>query len=119
MKIFGSWSELVSLVLRRTSSPLNTVTIQPGTNTANAGNVTISLPPKTTGASTLADTDTAQTLTNKSIDADANTVTNIENADIKAGAAIARTKLASGTASHVIINDGSGVMTSEAQLAGT
>jgi hypothetical protein len=62
-------------------------------------------------------TDNAQTLTNKTIDADSNTITNIENADIKAGAAIARNKLASGTASHVLINDGSGVMSSEALLA--
>lgn len=60
-----------------------------------------------------------QTLTNKSIDADTNTITNIENADIKSAAAIARTKLASGTASHVLINDGSGVMSSEATLAVT
>jgi len=41
----------------------------------------------------------------------------IVNADINAAAAIARTKLASGTASQVLINDGSGVMSSEAQLA--
>lgn len=36
---------------------------------------------------------------------------------INASAAIARTKLASGTANHVIINDGSGVLSSEALLA--
>ncbi len=59
----------------------------------------------------------AESLTNKTIDADLNTLSNIENADIKAGAAIARNKLAVGTASHVLINDGSGVMTSEATLA--
>lgn len=39
------------------------------------------------------------------------------NADVDAAAAIARSKLASGSANHVIINDGSGVMSSEAQLA--
>jgi len=43
----------------------------------------------------------------------------IVNADVNASAAIARSKLASGTASQVLINDGSGVMTSEAQLAAT
>jgi len=59
----------------------------------------------------------AQSLTNKTIDADLNTITNIEDADIKSGAAISRAKLASGTAAHVLINDGSGVMSSEAQLA--
>jgi hypothetical protein len=39
----------------------------------------------------------AVSLTNKTIDADANTITNIENADIKAAAAIDATKLADGT----------------------
>ena len=58
-----------------------------------------------------------QTLTNKSIDADTNTITNIENADIKAGAAIARNKLASGMANHVVTNDGSGVFSSEQYLS--
>lgn len=41
----------------------------------------------------------------------------IVDADINSSAAIDRTKLASGTADHVLINDGSGVMSSEAQLA--
>lgn len=59
----------------------------------------------------------SQSLTNKTIDADQNTVSNIEDADIKAAAGITRSKLASGTASHVLVNDGSGVMSSEAQLA--
>lgn len=40
----------------------------------------------------------------------------IENADISTTAAIARTKLASGTADHVLINNATGVMSSEAQL---
>ena len=40
----------------------------------------------------------------------------IVDGDVNASAAIARTKLASGTASHVIINDGSGVFSSEARL---
>lgn len=41
----------------------------------------------------------------------------IVNADVNASAAIARTKLANGTAGQVVINDGSGVMSSEAQLS--
>lgn len=41
----------------------------------------------------------------------------ITNNSVDAAAAIARTKLASGTASHVLINDGSGVMSSEARLS--
>lgn len=68
-------------------------------------------------AMTVVGHDTTQTLTNKTIDADLNTITNIEDADIKSGAAIARSKLAAGSNNHVIINDGSGVLNSEAQLA--
>ena len=71
----------------------------------------------TVGGVAVVTTSASQTLSNKSIDADANTITNIDNADIKAGAAIARSKLASGSNNHVLINDGSGVMSSEAQLA--
>ncbi len=58
-------------------------------------------------------------LTNKTYDADGagNVLSNIDDGNIKTGAGIARTKLASGSASHVIVNDVSGVMTSEAQLA--
>ncbi len=37
----------------------------------------------------------------------------IVNADVNASAAIARTKLASGTASYIVANDGSGVMTDQ------
>jgi len=42
----------------------------------------------------------AQTLTNKTIDADSNTITNIENADIKAGAAIDAAKIHDGSVSN-------------------
>jgi len=84
-------------------------------------------------------TGTTQTLTNKTIDSDLNTLSNIVDANIKAGAAIAysklelsdsitdsdistsaaiaRSKVANGTANHVIINDGTGALSSEAQLA--
>jgi hypothetical protein len=43
---------------------------------------------------------TTQTLTNKTIDADLNTLSNIDNADIKAGAAIDATKIADGSVSN-------------------
>lgn len=48
------------------------------------------------------------TLTNKSIDADNNTITNIDNNDIKAAAAIALNKLAATTANRALVSDGSG-----------
>lgn len=53
------------------------------------------------------------TFTNKTIDADGtgNSITNIENADIKAAAAIAVNKLAAVTASRVVTSDVSGFLT--------
>lgn len=51
------------------------------------------------------------TLTNKSIDADTNTITNIDNNEIKAAAAIALTKLAATTASKALQSDASGFIT--------
>jgi hypothetical protein len=61
-------------------------------------------------------TGTSQALTNKTIDADLNTISNIEDADIKVGAAISRAKLASGTANRVVINNGTGVQTDAAAI---
>lgn len=55
-----------------------------------------------------------QVLTNKTIDADLNTITNIENADIKSGANIAFSKLAPLTASKATITDASGVIITSA-----
>ena len=56
-----------------------------------SGNTTLTLPIST---DTLIGRATTDTLTNKSIDSDNNTITNIVNADIKSSAAIADTKLA-------------------------
>lgn len=55
-------------------------------------------------------------LSNKTIDADQNTITNIENADIKSGAAIDRSKTASGTAYRILANNSSGVMSENAAI---
>ena len=64
----------------------DTVTIPTGV-TLDASNATTTLP------ATVVTTTGSQTLTNKSIDSDNNTITNIVNADIKAGAAIDYSKL--------------------------
>lgn len=40
----------------------------------------------------------------------------IGDSDVKAGAAIARSKIAAGSANHIVIDDGSGNLSSEAQL---
>jgi hypothetical protein len=58
---------------------------------------TLTLPDATT---TLLGTNNSAIVTNKTIDADANTITNIENADIKVGAAIDAAKLADGSISN-------------------
>ena len=58
--------------------------------------------------------DSTDTITNKSIDADANTITNIENADIKSAAAISLNKLAATTASRALVSDASGFVSPSA-----
>lgn len=72
-----------------------------------ASNFVMSLPAAT---DTFVGKATTDTFTNKSIDADGtgNSITNIENADIKAAAAIAVNKLAAITASRAVVSDGSG-----------
>lgn len=68
----------------------------------------------TTG--TVVGTSDAQTLTNKTVDVSINTFTNIANSNIAAAAAIARTKLASGTAYRIIANSSNGEMAENAAL---
>lgn len=65
--------------------------------------------------------DETQTLTNKTFDADGtgNSITNIENADIKAAAGIAVNKLAALTADELVISDGSGFLTTSTGVSAT
>lgn len=127
MDIYGSLKEIVSVILRKSGF---LVTVSAPTNTAK--DYSYKLPDTNANSSaTLVTEDHAQTLSNKTLTAPV--ITNFSNAQhdhsasgvggqlidtaIATNAAIRRSKLASDTASAVLINDGSGVMSSEAQLA--
>lgn len=90
MKIFGSISRLVSILFRKDSQD---VTLRPNQSTTYTAARDVQLPPGD-ASHVLVSADSTQTFTNKSIDADTNTITNIENADIKASAGIVESKLA-------------------------
>ena len=74
MKIFGSWSELVSLIFRKNSQA---ITLQPNTATTYTASRTVELPVGD-AAHELVGTAATQTLTNKTIDASSNTISNID-----------------------------------------
>ena len=84
----GSASAAGSILFKEdTDNGTNAVTLIGPASTAD---VTVTLPAST---DTLVGKATTDTLTNKSIDSDNNTITNIVNADIKSSAAIADSKL--------------------------
>jgi hypothetical protein len=70
------------------------------------------------GGGSVTDSSTT-TFTNKSIDADDNTITDIDNNEIKAAAAIAVNKLAALTASEAVVSDGSGFLASATGVSAT
>ena len=87
------------------SSNAHYARLQAPAHSAFSGNITLTLPATTDTVAGIAAT---QTLTNKSIDSDSNTITNIVNADIKTTAAIAFSKMENLTASRALASDGSG-----------
>lgn len=93
MKLFGQLSELSKVIWRKATG--FTVTLEPVD--ATEGHATVSIPDPAGAARTLVTTDQEQTLTLKTIDADLNTISNIDNLDIKDGAAIDPLKIAPGT----------------------
>ncbi len=102
---FGFFKILKGLVIKRegTITPDQITIVPNGTasttttiQSSQTVNRTLTLPDATT---TLLGTNNTAAITNKTIDADSNTITNIENADIKAAAAIDATKIADGSVS--------------------
>ena len=63
-------------------------------------------------------TQSAQQVVNKSIDGSNNTITGLSNSSIASDAAIARSKIAAGTANFAVVNDSSGALTN-VDLLGT
>lgn len=140
-KVFGSFSRLVSLLFRKDNRDITLRPNQSTTYSSIVGNSEAQLPPET-GTSILVSETASQTLTNKSISGSANTLSNIPttaiasgalptgvtvasanivdgtivDADINASAAVARSKLASGTANRVAVNDASGVLSDAAAI---
>lgn len=103
--------------------------------TVATGSVTLTAASLLTGSSvtlpetgTLATLDGEETLTNKTVSGADNTLTDIAyssliltdsvtDSDISSAAAISRSKLAAGTASYVLVNDGSGLVSEEEFLS--
>lgn len=73
MKMFGSWSELVSIVFRKNSQA---ITLRPNQATTYTASRDIQTPPQDAD-SILVSTDATQTLTNKSISGATNTLSNV------------------------------------------
>jgi predicted enzyme related to lactoylglutathione lyase len=126
MDIFGKIEKLTKILLQKSG---RTVTLDSPASVA--ADHTFELPAvAASGTTVLVDDSSSQTLSNKTLvtptiasmvnanhtHADAAGGGQIANAAVASGAAIDRTKLASGTPSHVIINDVSGNLSSEAQL---
>lgn len=87
-------TDLDPAIILKTIGAYNTTMVIQSAQTANS---TITLPDATT---TLVGIDTSDNLTNKTIDAENNTIINIENDNIKVGAAIDATKIANGSVTN-------------------
>ena len=94
-----------TIVLQDTTDTLTNKTIDLDANTITGTTAEFNTALQDGSFATLAG---SETLTNKSIDSDNNTITNIVNADIKAAAAIAFSKMEDLTASRALVSDSNG-----------
>lgn len=81
---------------------------------AQTADRTVTLPDSNFDFNTVLTDSSVNTLTNKTINADLNTLSNIDNNEIKAAAAIDLTKLAALTANRVLQSNGSGFISASA-----
>jgi len=93
MDILGNLKKVLSFEFR---AGAYTITFKGDTVTPPTKDITINIPDGDASQTLVTDSST-NTLTNKSIDADSNTIVNIDNDEIKAGAAIDVTKLHDGS----------------------
>lgn len=96
MKLFGSITELVAAVFRKNSQA---ITLRPNQATTYTAARDVQLPPED-AASVLVSNTATQPLTNKTINADLNTISNIDDNEIKALAGIDASKIADGSVSN-------------------
>lgn len=117
MKIFGSWSELLQIVWRKNSQ---NVTLRPNQATTYTASRDIQLPPGDADH-VIVSASSTQTLTNKTIDADGtgNSISNIDDGNIKAAAGIDATKIADGSVSNAEFQALNGVSGTLVTTAGT
>jgi hypothetical protein len=94
-----------TIVLQDTSDTLTNKTVDLDANTITGTTAEFNTALQDGSFATLAG---SETLTNKSIDSDNNTITNIVNADIKAAAEIAFSKMEDLTVSRALVSDGNG-----------
>jgi len=93
MDVLGNLKKVLSFVFR---AGAYTITFKGDTVTPPTKDITINIPDGDASQILVTDSST-NTFTNKSIDADTNTITNIDNDEIRAGAAIDATKIHDGS----------------------
>lgn len=99
MKLLGSLTELVNLIFRKDGKQ---VTLKPNQSTTYSADRQVELPPKD-GDDVLVSESATQSLSNKTIDGDSNTIQDV---------GISSLKTVAGDANKALVRDGSGVVTS-------